>query len=129
MTPPLAITLTGGQRNDVTQLIPLIDAIPPIRGVVSKARRRPRRLYADRVYDHDKYSRLVRARSIATAIARRGVEQGSGLAPSTGPWNAPLSDSGASTSCASAPNDEPTCITPSLNLACSIICLCKLILN
>jgi transposase len=45
---PLAVTLTGGNRNDVTQLIPLIDAIPLIRGVVgtttstSPALRRPR---------------------------------------------------------------------------------------
>jgi hypothetical protein len=30
---PLAVTLTGGHRNDVTQLI---DAIPPIRGLVGK---------------------------------------------------------------------------------------------
>lgn len=29
---PLATTLTGGNRNDVTQLIPLIQAVPPIRG-------------------------------------------------------------------------------------------------
>lgn len=36
---PLAITLTGGHRNEVTQLIPLIDAVPPIRVVVGKPRR------------------------------------------------------------------------------------------
>lgn len=29
---PLAVLLTGGNRNDVTQLMPLLDAIPPIRG-------------------------------------------------------------------------------------------------
>jgi hypothetical protein len=29
---PLAATLTGGNRNDVTQLIPLLQAVPPIRG-------------------------------------------------------------------------------------------------
>lgn len=39
---PLAVTLTGGQRNDVTQLIPLLDAIPPIRGAATPALRRPR---------------------------------------------------------------------------------------
>ena len=27
---PLAVTLTGGNRNDVTQLIPLIEALPPV---------------------------------------------------------------------------------------------------
>src|SRR3954453_2722002 len=29
---PLAVSLTGGNRNHITQLIPLVDAIPPIRG-------------------------------------------------------------------------------------------------
>jgi hypothetical protein len=29
---PLAATLTGGNRNDVTQLIPLLQAVPPVRG-------------------------------------------------------------------------------------------------
>ncbi|WP_236711885.1 IS5 family transposase, partial [Streptomyces azureus] len=28
---PLAVILTGGNRNDVTQLLPLLDAIPPVR--------------------------------------------------------------------------------------------------
>ena len=28
---PLAVSLTGGNRNDVTQLMPLIEAIPPVR--------------------------------------------------------------------------------------------------
>ncbi|MFF8996238.1 IS5 family transposase [Streptomyces sp. NPDC014983] len=42
---PRAVTLTGN-RNDVTQLLPLLDAIPPIRGL--RLRCRPRRLFADR---------------------------------------------------------------------------------
>jgi len=28
---PLAVSLTGGNRNDITQLMPLIKAIPPPR--------------------------------------------------------------------------------------------------
>ena len=55
---PLAWTLTGGNRNDVTQLIPLLDRVPPVRGRVGRPRRRPRRVIADRGYDHDKYRRL-----------------------------------------------------------------------
>ena len=76
---PLAVPLTGGHRNDVTQLIPLLDAVPPIRGKVGRPRRRPKVLYADRGYDHDKYRRLVWARGIRPLIARRGVAHGSGL--------------------------------------------------
>ena len=55
---PLATTLTGGNRNDVTQLIPLLQAVPPIRGTRGRPRRHPDRVYADRGYDHDKYRRL-----------------------------------------------------------------------
>ena len=57
---PLAWTLTGGNRNDVTQLIPLLDRVPPVRGKVGRPRRRPDRVIADRGYDHDKYRRRLR---------------------------------------------------------------------
>jgi transposase len=76
---PLAFSLTGGNRNDVTQLIPLIDAVPSVRGVVGRPRRRPQRLSADRGYDHDKYRRLLWQRGIKPEIARRQTEHGSGL--------------------------------------------------
>ncbi|MFD7084469.1 IS5 family transposase [Streptomyces sp. NPDC059918] len=76
---PLAVTLTGGNRHDVTQLLPLLDAIPPIRGLRGRPRRRPRRLFADRGYDYDKYRRILSDRGITPRIARRGVAHGSRL--------------------------------------------------
>jgi len=76
---PLAWSVTGGNRHDVTQLIPLVERIPPVRGRVGRPRRRPQRLTADRGYDHDKYRRQLRRRGIASEIARRQTEHGSGL--------------------------------------------------
>lgn len=76
---PLAVSLTGGNRNDILQLMPLIEAIPPVRGKVGKPRRRPQRLYADRGYDHDRYRRLARDKQITPIIGRRGTPHGSGL--------------------------------------------------
>jgi hypothetical protein len=76
---PLAVSLTGGNRNDITQLMPLIQAIPPVRGRRGRPRRRPDAAYADRGYDHDKYRRQVRDKGITPLIARRGTEHGSGL--------------------------------------------------
>jgi transposase len=76
---PLAFSLTGGNRNDVTQLIPLVDFVPPVRGTVGRPRRRPQRVIADRGYDHDKHRRLLRQRGIKSVIARRETEHGSGL--------------------------------------------------
>ena len=76
---PLAAITTGGNRNDVTQLMPLIHAIPPARGVRGRPPQRPRHLYADRGYDHDKYRGQVCALQITPHIARRRTEHGSGL--------------------------------------------------
>jgi transposase len=76
---PLAISLTGGNRNDVTQLLPLLDGIAPVKGKRGRPRQRPDRLLADRGYDHDKYRRELRTRGVKPVIARRGDEHGSGL--------------------------------------------------
>ena len=76
---PLAWTVTGGNRNDVTQLIALVDRVPAIGGRVGRPRRRPDRVTADRGYDHDKHRRLLRQRHITPEIARRQTEHGSGL--------------------------------------------------
>lgn len=78
---PLAISLTGGNRNDVTQLLVLLDALHtrPIAGKTGRPRQKPDLVLADRGYDHDKYRRLLWARGIKPVIARRGVEHGSGL--------------------------------------------------
>jgi transposase len=76
---PLAISLTGGNRNDVTQLLPLVDGVGPVTGKVGRPRQRADQVLADRGYDHDKYRRALRARGVKAVIARRGVEHGSGL--------------------------------------------------
>jgi transposase len=76
---PLAVSLTGGNRNDITQLIPLVDAVPALAGRPGRPRRRPRALVADRGYDHDAYRRMLRARGIRPLIARRKTAHGSGL--------------------------------------------------
>jgi transposase len=73
------VILTGGNRNDVTQLMPLLEAVPPVRGKRGRPRRRPDVVLADRGYDHDKYRKQVRALGVRPLIARRGTEHGSGL--------------------------------------------------
>ena len=76
---PLAFSVTGGNRNDVTQLIPLLERVPNVRGLVGRPRKRPEQVVGDRGYDHDKYRRLVRKRGIRPVIARRKTGHGSGL--------------------------------------------------
>ncbi len=73
---PLAISLTGGHRNDITQLLPLVDGVGPVAGKVGRPRKRSDRLLADRGYE---YRRELRKRGVKPVIARRGAEHGSGL--------------------------------------------------
>ncbi|WP_155836895.1 IS5 family transposase [Paraburkholderia mimosarum] len=76
---PIAAILTGANRNDVIQLVPLIEAIVPIGGVRGRPMSRPARVYADRGYDQKKYRRILHERNIPTSIARRGHSHGNGL--------------------------------------------------
>ncbi|MFD4636557.1 IS5 family transposase [Lentzea sp. NPDC058436] len=78
---PTAYKLTGG---NVTQLLPLIEAIPPVRGKRGHPRRRPDALYADRAYDFDKHRKELRAKGIDPQNAQRGTDHGSG--PGTVRW-------------------------------------------
>jgi transposase len=74
-----AATLPAANRHDVTQLIPLIDAIPPIAGKPGAPLRKPGEVMGDRGYDSDDHRMELSCRNIATAIARRREEHGSGL--------------------------------------------------
>lgn len=76
---PLAPALTAANRHDITQLIPLVDAVPPVRGKRGRPRRRPNLLYADRAYDSHEHRMALWARGIAPAIPHRNTEHGSGL--------------------------------------------------
>lgn len=71
--------MTGANRHDVTQLIPLVNAIPAIGGKPGPRVRRPKSLYADRAYHSEMHSILLWNRGIEPHIAQRGQPHGSGL--------------------------------------------------
>jgi transposase len=76
---PLAAKVTAANRNDVTQLKTLVEAIPPVRGQRGRPRRRPRIVQADRGYDSEPHRRWLRAHGIKPLLARRNTEHSSGL--------------------------------------------------
>jgi transposase len=75
----LATTLTGANAHDITQLLALLDSIPPVRGKVSRPQRRPARVQGDRAYDSNPHRAKLRALGIQPVLARRRVPHGSGL--------------------------------------------------
>lgn len=76
---PLAILLTGGNRHDVTQLLNLLDAIPPVHGKRGRPKRRPTAVYADRAYDSNPHRTALNNLGITPHLARKGTKHGSGL--------------------------------------------------
>jgi transposase len=73
------LILTGANRHDVTQLLPLVQAVPPVAGRRGAPKRKPALIQADRAYHSEPLRRELAAQGIDTQIARRGTPHGSGL--------------------------------------------------
>ena len=76
---PLAIQLTGANRNDSRQAVALVDSIPALQGKRGRPRCRPSCLLGDRGYDAKAIRDTVRARRILPQLAKRNTRHGSGL--------------------------------------------------
>jgi len=76
---PLAVRLTGANRNDSQEALALVDAIPPLRGECGRPRCRPVCVHGDRGYDAAAIRRGLRARHILALLAMRRTKNGSGL--------------------------------------------------
>jgi transposase len=78
---PLAALLTGGNRNDVTQLIPLLKAIPPVRGRVGRPRRKRTRCSPTAATT----TTSTATRSAPAASCRQSPAEAHGTAPDLAP--------------------------------------------
>ena len=69
--------LSAANAHDSTQMLPLIDAIPPIigpRGKPGWTRKRPAMLHGDKGYDAAALRGALRVRGITPRLARCGIE-------------------------------------------------------
>jgi transposase len=76
---PLAVRLTGANRNDSQEALALVDAIPLLCGARGRPRQRPDCVVGDRGYDATAIRRGLRSRHIVPALAMRRTKHGSGL--------------------------------------------------
>lgn len=82
---PLVAILTGAQRHDVTQLLPLLDQVPPVAGKIGRPKRRFAIVQGDRAYHSQPHRREIRRRGGKPLLARRNAAHGSGLGKSRWP--------------------------------------------
>src|SRR4030095_6339380 len=76
---PLSTTVTGANAADVTQLLPLVDAIPDLSGPAGDKPTKPKELYADRAYDSEPHRQELRESGSEPKSPKRRTEHGSGL--------------------------------------------------
>ena len=76
---PVVARLTSANRHDVTQLLPLVDGIPILRGCPGRPLRKPGLVQGDRGYDSQPHRDELARRGIASQLAKRGRPHGSGL--------------------------------------------------
>ena len=76
---PLVAILTAANRHDITQLLPLVDAMPPLGGRTGRPARKPGLVQRDRGYDSQPHRDQLQQRGIASQLAKRRTPHGSGL--------------------------------------------------
>jgi transposase len=76
---PLALRLTGANRNDSQEVLALVDAVPPLQGERGRPRHRPDCVVGDRGYDAAGIRQGLRTRGILPLLAMRRTPHGSGL--------------------------------------------------
>ena len=76
---PLSYRLDAANRPDVEQLLPLMDAVPPVRGKPGHPRKRLDIVQTDRGFDSDGNRDGVRRRGGKPLIPKRRSPHGSGL--------------------------------------------------
>lgn len=76
---PLAVLLTGANRNESQEALALVDAVPPLQGERGRPRYRPDCVVGDRGYDAVGIPHGLRTRGILPLLAMRRTAHGSGL--------------------------------------------------
>ncbi|MFJ8444374.1 IS5 family transposase [Kitasatospora griseola] len=76
---PLKVITTGGNVPDITQVLALVDGVPPVAGKPGRPRRRPESLLGDKGYDSRHVRRELLRRRILPVISRRGEPDIRGL--------------------------------------------------
>jgi transposase len=76
---PWAAQLTAANVNEVTQMVPLVEAVPPVGGKPGHPRSRPEELYGDRAFASQEKAQELGARGIEPFIPEQRAPHGSGL--------------------------------------------------
>jgi transposase len=88
---PLAGSVTPANRNDVTEMAPLINKLPEVAGKVGHPRRKPDAMQGDLAYDSEPHRQGLREMGIEPVLPEKGIDEGTGLGETRWPVERTLS--------------------------------------
>ena len=109
---PLAVRRSTAYAHDATQLLLLVDAIPPVigpRGKPGRPRKRPVKLHVDQAHESSPLRRSLRTPGVTPRVARRGLTRMSGWGGTGGWWRArsPACSAAGAPASATSPATRP----------------------
>jgi transposase len=88
---PLAGSVTPANRNDVSEMAPLVNKLPEVAGKVGRPRRKPDALQGDLAYDSEPHRQGLREMGIEPVLPEKGIDEGAGLGETRWPIERTLS--------------------------------------
>jgi transposase len=76
---PLASSVTAANRNDVTEMAPLVNKLPEVAGKVGHPRHKPDAWQGDLAYDSEPHREGLRQRGIEPVLPEKGIDEDKGL--------------------------------------------------
>jgi transposase len=88
---PLAGSVTPANRNDVTEMAPLVNKLPEVAGKVGHPRRKPDAIQGDLAYDSEPHRQGLREIGIEPVLPEKGIDDEAGLGETRWPVERTLS--------------------------------------
>jgi transposase len=88
---PLTGSVTPANRNDVTEMAPLVNQLPEVAGRVGHPRHKPDALQGDLAYDSEPHRQGLRELGIEPVLPEKGIDEGTGLGQTRWPVERTLS--------------------------------------
>ena len=88
---PLACSVTAANRNDISEMAPLVNALPAVAGKPGHSRRKPDALQGDLAYDSEPHRQGLRLMGIEPILPEEVIDEDTGLGETRWPVERTLS--------------------------------------
>ncbi len=88
---PLTGSVMPANRNDVTEMAPLVNQLPKVAGQVGHPRHKPEALQGDLAYDSEPHRQGLREMGIEPVLPEKGIDEDTGLGQTRWPVERTLS--------------------------------------